>query len=481
MLVRISNIIDNECYLTKQEPIVVGVSGGVDSITLLDILHRLGYSVMAAHFGHGIRPEAHHDAELVQNFAINRDIQFVFDKGSVPNFSEGKALSIEEGARILRYHFLFDVATEYHAQAVVVAHNANDQVETFIMHLLRGAGSEGLKGMPVFSLPNFWSTTIPLVRPLLNVWREEIETYQEECGINSILDSTNKDVKFFRNRIRHELIPELETYIPGVGKRIIQTAEIISVDNDFLKIETQKAWDSLPMTSGDGYVAFPRVSFNLQSLSIKRRLVRKSVSLLRPGARDIDFGLVNRVVDFVNTYSKTFQSDIGLGLRVTLESEFIYISHWDASLPASKYPSIDEEVIIDIPGHYQIPDGWTLTTEIVDNVNQALKKALESNDLFQAWVDLGTQKTQIMVRGRKTGDRIVPSGMGGKSMKLSDLMINLKIPRRVRDRWPLICVGDVIIWVPGYRLAENVKIGPQTSIVVHFQLHDMSTSKSDTD
>jgi tRNA(Ile)-lysidine synthase len=473
MLEFVAKIIQSECELTNNDSIVVGVSGGVDSMTLLDIMHRLGFPVIAAYFDHRIRIEAEDDAKVVREFALSCNIPYVSGLEEVPEFSERHGLSIEEAGRILRYQFLFSTAEKYQSKGVAVAHNANDQVETLLMHLLRGAGLDGLKGMPVRSLPNLWSDKISLIRPLLRVWRKDIEAYQKEHKIQAIFDCTNDDKSYFRNRIRHELVPVLETYNPGVKTRLNRTAEIIGTDFEYLEQETQKAWESITASFGEEYVSLPRDPFLTLHLSLQRRIVRKSISILRPGARDIDYAMVERVLDFIETPSSSNHADIGLKLQVTLENGIVFILDWDINLPDSGYPKIDGELKILVPGEHQLSGNCILSTIIIENVEQALGDAKKCNDLFQAWMDLSNPVGSIIVRGRSKGERYVPLGMDGKSIKLSDLMINMKIPQRLRDTWPLLCVGDEIVWVPGSRISDTVKINQGTPYAVHVHLHQV--------
>ena len=166
MLDRLGETLNQECGLQLRLPLVVGVSGGPDSVCLLDGMHRLGYQAVVAHLNHQLREEAEADAQQVRQLAESLGLPFELESIDVPHFAEAERLSVEEAARIMRYRFLFRQAEKYAAQAVVVAHTADDQVETVLMHLLRGAGLAGLKGMLPRRLPNIWSQKVPPDRPL---------------------------------------------------------------------------------------------------------------------------------------------------------------------------------------------------------------------------------------------------------------------------------------------------------------------------
>ncbi len=176
MLDRIANIIQ-ECQLHTENCLVVGVSGGPDSLCLLHSLHHLGHQVIAVHVNHGLRPEADKEEQQVKQFADHFGIEFICSHVEVMKFAVHASLSIEEAARNLRYTSLFEQARRSGAHAVVVGHNADDQVETILLHLLRGSGMVGLRGMDYRTLPNQWSQEIPLLRPLLSTWRSEVQDY----------------------------------------------------------------------------------------------------------------------------------------------------------------------------------------------------------------------------------------------------------------------------------------------------------------
>lgn len=465
----IHRILEEKCQLNRRHPIIIGVSGGADSLTLVNILVRLGYKVVAAHFNHLLRPEANDEARTVEGIAGTLKIPFTLGVGPAADYALEHQLSIEEAARDLRYRFLFEQAEKRGMQAVAVAHNADDQVETVLMHLLRGAGLDGLTGMVYRSLPNPWSGTIPLVRPMLKVWRSEIEAYCSANNLKPINDVTNDDPAFFRNRLRHELIPDFETYIPGFRTRLWQTSDLLTADRDVIAHLTESTWTEIVKQSGAGFVSFYSPVFCLQPLGLKRRLMRKAIAHLRSGARDVDFAMIQRALDFAAKPTLTKQADLGLGLRIMLDGENLVISEWGSRLP-THYPQITDQCSLPVPGKLDLGNGWILKAEILEDLETAQKYAKENHDPFQAWIDLEEQQPFLKVRPRLSGDRFKPLGMGGKSMKISDFMINQKIPQRARADWPLVCIGDEIVWVPGHRLGHNFRMQASKHLVVKLSL-----------
>jgi tRNA(Ile)-lysidine synthase len=470
MFDRIAKILKQDCLLDRVTPILVGVSGGTDSLSLLDLLNRQGYSLVAAHLDHGIRPESGKDAQFVQEFVESLGIQAILGVAFVPEYAAEHNLSIEGSARILRYRFLFTHAKSMNIQAVVVAHNADDQVETILMHFLRGAGLDGLRGMSIRTIPNPWSSSIPLLRPFLGVWRDEIDVYCRERGLLPIHDRTNLDTKYFRNRLRHELIPELGTYIPVVKKRLWNMSELLKADHAVLEALSEHAWDAVVECSGDGFVGFNLDLFNCQPISIQRRLVRSAVVDILPEARNIDYALVKRVLDFVTNPTKSQQVDIGFHLKATSDRKTLFIAAWDAALPKNQYPQISEEFVLTIPSERELSPGWVMRAVLLTEMQLAKKDAVANLDPYQAWIDLGDHDPKVIVRTRLSGERYKPFGMGGSTMKVSDLMINLKIPRYARVSWPLICIGEEVAWLPGYRLAHPFRLTKSTKEVAHITL-----------
>ena len=463
MLNHLDTVLSGACRLQRDKALLAGVSGGADSLCMLDALRRSEYPLVVAHFNHHLRSQASQDAQKVADLAATWGLPFTLGEGDTVAYAQEHHLSIEEAARELRYRFLFEQADCYQAQAVAVAHTADDQVETVLMHLLRGAGLDGLTGMSFYALPNPWSVLIPLVRPLLSTWRDEIEVYCIEHELIPVIDESNADTTYFRNRLRHILIPQLETYIPGLRTRLWQTADLLAADRDVLDELTDTIWREMLQEKETGYVVFLIAPFRQQPLGVQRRLIRKAVAYLRPGARNLDFAMVQRVIRFSTEPTSTRRIDIGLGLDAFLEEGKLIIATWEADLPSVEWPQIKVEEILPIPGAVDLGNGWRLQAEIVGDF-QSVKDILLANDNpFRAWIDLGKRQPHLNIRPRRPGDRFHPLGMAGQSQKLSDFMVNQKIPQRARAGWPLVCAGNEIIWVPGYRSDEAYRVTSQSA------------------
>jgi tRNA(Ile)-lysidine synthase len=453
------------------KPILLGVSGGPDSLCLLDILHRSGFPLIIAHMNHSLRPEADADAQVVEQVAGELGVRFILGKEDVFSFAQQNKLSIEEAARHLRYRFLFAQARLNSVQAVAVAHSADDQVETILMHLLRGAGLQGLKGMPIICLPNAWSQDIPLIRPLLSSWRWEIIQYCQDRDLHPVQDQSNQDITYHRNRLRNELIPYLEKYNPQFRKMLWRTAQTLAGDDEIIKQALVLAWKECFLNEGHGYVAFRRSALVQQVRGMQRRLVRKGIDWVQPGLQDIEFEIVERAVEFIANPSRTGTLSLVGTLYLLLEGDRIWLFDWNARLPVYEWPQVPDHagINLDIPGEVCLPHGWCLKAELVERASLPLSYNA-NQDAFQAWISFDGIHSPLLIRARHPGDRFQPLGMAVNTVKLSDLMINAKLPRRARFAWPLVCSRDAIIWVPGINISNRVRITADTRQVVYLRL-----------
>ena len=461
--------IQKECGLLPSQLILVGVSGGPDSVFLLDALHRIGYSVIAAHYNHHLRADSDKDVAFVKILTDSIGVPFVVGEGKVSEFSRKERLSIEESARILRYRFLFECAQQMGAQAVAVGHTADDQVETVLMHFLRGAGLDGLKGMLPRAILPVWHNHIPLVRPLLEIHRESVLSYCQEQGWQPRLDLTNLDTTLFRNRLRHELIPELETYNPRFREVITRTAKTLAADQVALQGITDLAWQECMLRLGQTYLALSTSAFVRHPLGIQRRLLRKGIASLRPGLRDVDFAAVERAIQFL-TEKQDGVCELTGNLRVFAEGKRFWLAENESDLPTDEWPQVSKAtmdgapILLGVSDKVSLREGWVIRAE------QFAPSGLVTDQPDRAWLDVGDLPLPLTIRTRRPGDVFQPLGMAGKVVKLSEFMINVKIPRRTRDAWPLICVGKQIAWIPGVRLAEPFRVTETTRKVIQLRL-----------
>ncbi|MBC8336973.1 MAG: tRNA lysidine(34) synthetase TilS [Anaerolineales bacterium] len=497
----------NSISLSPDLPIIVGVSGGADSLCLLGKLDEAGYPLIVAHFDHQLRPDSGEGAKFVEGIASQFDLPFLSESDNVSAYAKKHKETIEEAARNLRYRFLFAQARKHGAQAVAVGHTADDQVETVLMHFLRGAGLSGLKGMEARAILPAFDAEIPIVRPILDLWRDDTVAYCLAHDLHPHEDPSNASDDFFRNRLRHNLIPELEKYNPRFRETLQRTSRALSGDHSLLSELIEPTWQNILLEEKKGFVSFDLPAFAKLSPALIRNLIKTALERLRPGQIDISFATLDRAAKFMTESDRAQRIDLASGLLLLREADRLYLADGEENLPTDFWPQIhvianperslggilapamtsageqspssgkgiassqdeaprnDVEIFLTLPCEFDLGKGWVLIGRVSDTA-----PILKNDDPFQVTLDADTLGKNLILRLRRSGERFHPLGMNGKSMKLSDFFINAKLPRRLRDRYPLLCTEDEIVWIPGYRPAHRFRITESTKRVVAFSL-----------
>ena len=467
MLAKLQQMLRKECAVDPRQTLVLGFSGGPDSLALLHALHSLGQPLLAAHLDHGLRPDSAVEARQAESIAKALAVPFVAETAKVGAYAEEQGKSIEEAARELRYRFLFRVAGKRGAQGVAVAHTADDQVETVLMHLLRGAGSAGLRGMAPRLLPNPWNRVLPLVRPLLGVWRREILEYCAANSLQPLQDPSNQDNSYFRNRLRHELVPKMESLAPGFKRRLAQSAQLLAADYELLSFLAEEAWRRCLRQAGSGFLQFDRTLMLAEPLAIQRALLRSALAELRPEHRNLDFAAVERALELARNAGQSGPVDWVAGLYLFVEEDWLWIAAWDRELPVDWPQAPEGAVPIGVPGDLALKPGWRLVAKQEVNAKPA---AARNTSEYETRLDLDAVGEKLVLRRPRPGDRFQPLGLERGSLKLSDFFINVKLPRRARAAWPLVCCGEEIVWVAGLRLAHAYRLQPKSQRVLQLKL-----------
>jgi tRNA(Ile)-lysidine synthase len=473
MLENIESILTEKCGLSRERPVIAGVSGGPDSLCLMNVLRQSGYPIIVAHFNHKLRPDADADANIVEQTAARLNLASVIWSGDVRAFSEEKKLSIEESARILRYRFLMEQARHFNAQAVAVGHTADDQVETVLMHFIRGAGLAGLKGMNYRTVINMFDPQIPIVRPLLDTWREETVVYCATHGFRPRHDPSNASIDFFRNRLRHLLIPTLESYNPRFREVLWRTSRSLAADYEIIAELMDGVWKECVVQETEEYIAFDSNTLGKQSVGLQRNLLRRAMERLQPDEADVSYSTLERAAGFITLSAQRARMDLSGDLHLLRDGILVYVVTGNATLPVERWPQMPDEsstIPLKVPGSLSLSGGWKLTCERWNIASLAMEQAKSNDDPFQAWLDANSLSDALELRVRQDGDRFEPFGMDGHEMKLSDFFINAKLPQRARDRWPLLCMGQKVVWVPGYRPAHSFRLTESTRQALYFSM-----------
>ena len=473
MLQNIQSILGEQCGLNPDTPIIAGVSGGPDSLCLMSVLRKAGYHVIVAHFNHKLRPDADADANIVEQTAARLNLASVIESGDVRAFADAEKLSIEEAARIMRYRFLMEQARRLKAQAVAVGHTADDQVETVLMHFIRGAGLAGLKGMNYRTIINMFDPEIPVVRPLLDVWREETIVYCAANGFRPRHDPSNASLDFFRNRLRHLLIPTLESYNPRFREVLWRTSRSLAGDHEVLSHVLDGEWKMCVVHENANFIAFDSDSLIKRPVGLQRNLIRRAIERIRPEDLDVSYATFARAARFISEEVHRARIDLTGGLHLLRDGTLIYIVSGNVTLPIERWPQMPHEnqtIPLKIPGLVTLSGGWKLSCERWNIASLALEQARENDNPFQVWVDAQGISDALELRVRQAGDRFEPLGMDGHVVKISDFFINVKLPQRARDRWPLLCMGEKVVWVPGYRPSHPFRLTNSTRQALYFSM-----------
>jgi len=473
MFENIEVILHDQCRLVKDKYIIVGVSGGPDSLCLMNILHKAGYRVVVAHFNHKLRPDSDEDAKAVEQIAARLNLSFITEGYDVHEFAESEKHSIEEAARTLRYRFLMKQARLYKAQAVAVGHTADDQVETVLMHFIRGAGLSGLKGMLPRAIVQTFNPEIPIVRPLLDTWREETMVYCAGNGLHPRHDPSNASLDFFRNRMRHLLIPSLESYNPRFREVVWRTSRSLGGDFEIVQNALDKAWNNCLVQENADFVAFDSSALMKLPVGLQRNLIRRAIERVHPDQLDVGYETLERAANFINVSTHHMRLDMAGGVHLLREGLLLYVVMGDITLPVERWPQMPDDsntVALKVPGTNKLSGGWVLNCERWNIASLAMEQARMNEDPFQVWLDAKIISDALELRVRQEGDRFEPLGMKGHMVKISDFFINVKLPQRARDRWPLLCMGEKVVWVPGYRPAHSFRLTETPRQVLYFSL-----------
>jgi len=467
---RVLGFIREHRLVLSQSCLLVAVSGGPDSVCLLHILanlkEELGIELHVAHLNHQLRgAESEADAQYVANLVHRLSVPATIEKREVKAYQAQKHLSLEEAAREVRYTFLAQVAESVGATQVAVGHTRDDNVETILMHLVRGTGTRGLQGLKPYTEWQPDTKSLIIIRPLLGVSREETASYCQTHKLMPRIDSSNLSLSPLRNRIRLKLLPLLKGYNPQVTKAILRTAHIAGDDFAFLEKEGIRLWDEIVQRQ-ENMITLDKEGFLRLPSALKRHLLRMAIEKLLGNLKDIE---TRHIEEIINVLSKPAGKKLSLpgGLTFAIEYDRYLIGQDPSAL--SPFPTLAGEWLLKLPGKTKLP-GWRVEASIIDQEQMAEKgKGIGlPNNLFTAYFDRDKTGDKLVVRGRKAGDRFQPLGMS-QPKKLGEFMVDAKIPRTWRQQVPLVCSPQHILWVVGWRIDERVKVTDDTKQILRLK------------
>lgn len=464
---QVRSFIRSESLLHDRQSLLIGVSGGGDSLCLLDCLVQLGYHVIVAHLDHKLRPESGEEAAFVEAVAMRYGIPFMKGEAEVEAYS-AEISSLEEAARLARYRFLVQAAREKDLGVIATGHTADDQAETVLMHLLRGAGPSGLAGIRPEQDLGRWAgfsmaEGISLVRPLLRATRAQTHEHCRDVGLVPRQDKSNLDPNFYRNRLRHHLLPILETYNPAIRDVLIRTAEVMAAEVEFMEQQVDRRWSAVVYEASPQAIVFRRERFLDQPLAVQRSILRRAAFSLRLDLRDFGFEHVDRGIAFIRESRAGKQWHIGGGLVLTSMYDDVVLTPEGGSVPLHRFPQCEScEVRVLSPIKEQpLKHGWELQLHLEPSASELPAGLYEKDVRSVEAFDANGLRGDLILRCPREGDRLHPFGMDGE-MKVADLFVNHRVPRAARRRWPIIADSSQILWVVGLRRSSAAPIVDST-------------------
>ncbi len=462
--------------------LLLALSGGPDSLCLAHLLwtrrELLRLELRAAHLDHGIRPSSADEAKAVRRICEGWGLPCDTTRRDVPALASREEISLEVAARRARYGYLAEVARQYGCRVIALAHHADDQVETVLWRLIRGAGTGGLRGIrPVATLdpdldPGVAQGHAPLMllRPLLSVTRDQIEAYCRLHGLAPIMDASNADETIPRNWLRHTVVPMLRSRAPHLAASIGRTTEVLSAEDDLLQSLAEEAWQACDRELVDGAVRLGLASLQNQHPALLRRVLRRAYALVAGSLRDLGWQHVRDLEGMIQEGTVGAAVSLPGALRAELGYQWLTIGRGDAFAPSWRpRMAAGEAVEVAWPGSWR-PSGadWRLTMRLMAR-HQLPEGWRDARHPYLAYFDVDGLPAALWLRTRRPGDRLRPLGMAG-SQSLQDLFVDRRVPRGERDQVPLVMAGERILWVVGCRQSSDAAVISETVRVLELRI-----------
>lgn len=431
MLMQVQRTIDENKLIQNGDKVLVALSGGADSVCLLDVLQNLkdhyGIMIAAAHLHHGLRGEdADHDEAFAKELCLKKGIPFFSRHVDVKSYAKNSGMTIEEAGRTARYNFFRDVCQQEGFTKIATAHHAGDNAETVLMHLLRGASISGMAGIPY--------QNNQVIRPLLDVTRQDIEAHLEANGQAFCTDSTNTDTVYTRNRIRNELLPLIERdYNSNFVQTVLHNTKVFKECSAYIKQEAESLFLKFAKPVFGGY-SLAAGSLNSLQPFMAKELLRYAVNALSAG-KELDGSATNRMYQLLSEDGQTVC--VLADITAQLYDGCLYIRH-DVEPAAFSYSFEPGDIVEICETGAKIECFWLCE----------LSRKRDKNCIYIDKEKI--RDKQLMVRSRRKGDVFCPAGMNGKK-SIKTYFIDEKIPRFLRSGVPLVTADDEVVWVAGHR------------------------------
>ena len=451
LIQKIAKTIERYSMISEGDHVLTALSGGPDSICLLQILSELRneykISLSAIYVDHRLRPdETPFEIDFCTKFCNALNIPLLSKSIDVLSFAQKEGINKQEAARELRYRVFHETADDLKADKIALGHNRDDQAETVLIRLIRGSGPTGLSAIP--------PVRGKIIRPLIEIERTEIEDFLDKKNIPFVVDSSNLTDRYLRNKLRHIIMPELKKINPAVSKTISRTSDIFRDDERYFDIIVTKSLMKMISRKNDRSIELFMAPMEILDTVILRRVLRRAIDATK-GLKAISFLHIEDIINLIKLGKS--------GDRIFLPNNIRVIKKYSILEITSEEPKKLATYTVEKPGEIRLPESsMTLFTELID-----CPKTDDWGDGKKvAIINADKLVFPLSIRARRSGDNFFPLGFGGRK-KLQDYFVDEKIPRDERDAIPLLINGNgEIVWVVGYRMDERYKIEKNTKKIL---------------
>ncbi|MBP5427505.1 MAG: tRNA lysidine(34) synthetase TilS [Clostridiales bacterium] len=457
---KVYNFIQEKSLIVENDHVIVGVSGGADSTCLLYLLNklskRLNLKLTAIHINHMIRgDEALRDERHVVDFCRELNIDIIVERIDVIKLAKDRKISTEEAGRNARYSTFYKYKDKLGAQKIAVAHNKNDNVETVIMNIVRGSGLDGLGGID--------AQRDVIVRPIITLSRDEIEKYCQLEDLDYVVDSTNCEVIYTRNKVRLKLIKEIDDMFDvDIVSKIDRMSYLVREDNSFIEGVVEEKFDECVIETNDSSVLLDVEKLRLLHKAIQRRVLRRAIVKVNKVINKIEYKHIEDMLKLICVNKSGLWLDLPQGIGAYRDYNRLKICK-----KPKKEVIENKEIDIDIlvgDTKIQIDDRWVLEIEVLD-----LGQEKKVNDAYTKYFDYDILSEGLKLRQRRNGDKFRPINFNG-TKKLKKYFIDKKISKPERDKMYLLAKGSEIIWIIGENVSEKFRVTKYSKKIVRFTL-----------
>ncbi len=462
--------------LKKNDAVLVGVSGGADSVALVHILNEISplfsLKLGIAHLNHSLRGnESDNDARFVASFSDKLHLPCFIEKKDVIKYKTEKSLSVEEAGRHLRYAFFEDIAQREGFNKIALGHTGDDNAELVLMYLLRGSGPLGLSGIP--PVRPLLKDALLIVRPLIKASRKEILEYISAKNLSHVQDESNMDMKYLRNRIRHDLIPELRmSYNPKIVETVNRLASIMRSEDEWMEKELDSVLNKNTLFKEKNRIILSASGIKALHPAAKRRIIRSAIKKVKGDSRRLSYSHIELAEEQLASGSDSWSLDLPDRVRITRTGKELVVSKEKEGLRnLSSRHSLDDRALFE----YVVNEpGLIVAAKEGFNISFSETSCMNLKDIYNAgpgiaFFDMEKISFPLIVRNYLPGDRFTPLGMRG-SKKIAGYLINNKVPRENRIKYPVVISGGRIIWLAGFVIDDSVKVTSGTGKTLKAEL-----------